>query len=83
MHISNVKKGKGYALPGEGILPLESLLTKLKQEGYRGAISFKIHPKFLHAEDHEQVMKNLASCKKFYEEYFVKIETVVEIETIH
>lgn len=76
VHLSNVKKGKGYAMPDEGILPLESFLTKLKQEGYRGAISFKIHPKFLRAGDHAKIMKNLADCKKFYEEYFVKIETL-------
>lgn len=76
VHVSNVKKDKGYALPGEGILPLESFLTKLKQEGYRGAVSFKIHPKFLKAGQDEKVIKNLASCKKFYEEYFVKIETL-------
>lgn len=76
VHVSNVKKGKGYALPDEGILPLESFLTKLKQEGYRGAISFKIHPKFMRAGSDEKVMKNLTACKKFYTEYFVKIETL-------
>lgn len=76
VHISNVKKGKGYAMPDEGILPLESFLTKLKQEGYKGAISFKIHPKFLRAGDHEKVLKNLAECKKFYTDYYVKIEAL-------
>lgn len=76
VHVSNVKKGKGYALPDEGILPLESFLTKLKQEGYRGAVSFKIHPKFLRAGDHEKVLKNLAACKKFYTDYYVKIEAL-------
>jgi sugar phosphate isomerase/epimerase len=73
VHVSNVKKGKGYALPDEGILPLESFLTKLKQEGYRGAISFKINPKFLQAGDNKKVLHHMADCKKFYEDYFVKI----------
>lgn len=76
VHLSNVKKGKGYALPDEGVLPLESFLTKLKQEGYRGAISFKIHPKFLGAGNEQRIMKNLDECKKFYENYYVKIETL-------
>lgn len=76
VHVSNMKKGKGYALPDEGILPLESFMTKLKQEGYRGAVSFKIHPKFLQAGDDKKVMKHLAECKQFYENYFVKIETL-------
>jgi len=80
VHISNVKKGNGYALPSEGILPLESFLTKLKQENYKGAVSFKIHPKFLHAGDHDKVLKHLEECKKFYEEYFVKIATLPGIE---
>lgn len=76
VHVSNVRKGKGYALPDEGVLPLESFLTKLKQEGYRGAVSFKINPKFLNAGNEDKVMKNLAACKKFYESYYVKIETL-------
>lgn len=80
VHLSNVKKGKGYCLPDEGILPLESFLTKLKQEGYRGAVSFKIAPKFLQAGDDKKVLKHLAECKKFYEEYYVKIETLPGID---
>lgn len=76
VHISNTRKGKGYSMPDEGILPLESFLTKLKQEGYRGAVSFKIHPKFLMAGNDEKVLKNLAECKKFYETHFEKIEVL-------
>lgn len=74
VHVSNVKKGKGYALPDEGVLPLESFLTKLKQDGYRGSVSFKIHPKFLQAGSEQKVLKHLADCKKFYETHFAKIE---------
>lgn len=73
VHISNVKKGVGYALPEEGILPLESFLTKLKQEGYRGAVSFKIQPKFMQVGHEDKVMKHLAECKKFYEDFYVKV----------
>lgn len=80
VHVSNVKKGKGYALPDEGVLPLESFLTKLKQEGYRGAVSFKIAPKSLQAGDEKKVLKHLADCKKFYEDYYVKIETLPGID---
>lgn len=80
VHLSNVKKGKGYALPNEGALPLESFLTKLKQDGYQGAISFKISPKFLDAGHDEAVKEHLASCKKFYDEYFVKVEVPGEIQ---
>ncbi len=81
VHLSNVKKGKGYALPSEGSLPLESFLTKLKQEGYRGAISYKINPRFLEAGNEDRVQKHLADCKKFYEEYFVKIAVLSGTES--
>lgn len=76
VHVSNVKKGKLYALPDEGILPLESFLTKLKQEGYKGSVSFKIHPHFLQTGSMEKVLKHLADCKKFYVDYFEKIEVL-------
>lgn len=80
VHLSNVKKGKPYSMPDEGILPLESFLTKLKQEGYRGAISFKIHPKFLHAGNDAKVIKNLTGCKKFYKEFYEDVETLPGVE---
>lgn len=80
VHVSNVKKGKGYALPDEGILPLESFMTKLKQEGYRGAISFKIHPKFLEGGSTKKVLKHLAECKKFYEDFYVAVATLPAME---
>lgn len=76
VHLSNVRKGKGYALPDEGVLPLESFLTKLKQDGYKGAVSFKIHPKFMQVGDDKKVLKNLAECKKYYESYFAKVPMI-------
>lgn len=76
VHVSNVRKGKGYYLPQEGILPLESFLSKLKQEGYHGAISFKINPKYLEVGNEDRLLKHLGECKDFYEKYFVKIETL-------
>lgn len=81
VHLSNVKRGKGYALPEEGILPLESFLTKLKQEGYAGSISFKINPKFMQADNEAKILKHLADCKKFYEDFFVKVETLPGVES--
>lgn len=78
VHLSNVRKGKGYALPDEGVLPLESFLTKLRQDGYKGAISFKIHPKYMQVGDDAKVKKHLAECKKYYETYFVKVPALPE-----
>lgn len=69
VHVSNVKKGRGGHLPGDGILPIESFLTKLAEEGYKGAISFKLNPKYLKKDDEEELIKQLkdsiAYCKKY------------------
>jgi sugar phosphate isomerase/epimerase len=74
IHISNIYHGKKYAPLQEGILPLESFLTKLKQDKYPGAISIKILPKFLHAGEDEKVIEELRRAKKYYEKYYQKVE---------
>ncbi|MBU1992549.1 MAG: sugar phosphate isomerase/epimerase [Patescibacteria group bacterium] len=74
IHLSNVNRGKKYAMPQEGILPLESLLAKLKQDQYPGAISIKVKPKFLDAGNDEKVIKHLKECKEFYEKYYVNVD---------
>lgn len=74
IHLSNVNKGRKYTMPNDGILPLESLLAKLKQDKYPGAISIKVKPKFLEAGNDEKVLKRLKECKEFYEKYYTNIE---------
>ena len=70
VHLSNVHKHKEYALPNEGILPLESFLKKLKNNKYEGAISVRVRPTELSAGDDEKVVKTLKKVKSFIEEYF-------------
>ena len=72
IHLSNIYRGKKYNLPDEGVLPLESFLTKLQQDDYPGNISIKVLPKFLKAGNDEKVLKTLKEVKKFYDSYFVK-----------
>ena len=74
IHLSNVKLGKQYYLPQEGILPLESFLTKLKQDNFPGHTSIKINPKFLFAGDDEKVLKSLIEAKIFYDTYFTNVK---------
>ena len=76
VHLSNVKGGERYAPPAKGILPIESFLTKLKQDGYPGTISLKIAPTFLPLGDDDKLMDFLAEQKDFYDTYFTKIQTV-------
>ncbi len=82
VHISNVYHGKKYAPLQEGILPLESFLTKLKQDKYPGAFSIKILPKYLHAGEDERLIEELDKAKKYYEKYYanIKVEDVKEEE---
>ncbi|MBU0668316.1 hypothetical protein KJ951_00550 [Patescibacteria group bacterium] len=74
IHLSNVRAGTPYSPPEKGILPIESFLTKLKQDNFKGTISFKINGKFLNAGDDEKLMHSLAEQKRFYETYFVNVK---------
>jgi len=74
INLSNIKNGKKYSLPQEGILPIESLLTKLKTDKFPGAISVKIHPHNMHAGKDEKMLEELKNIKKFYEKYYVNAE---------
>ncbi|KKR25911.1 MAG: hypothetical protein UT55_C0025G0008, partial [Candidatus Peregrinibacteria bacterium GW2011_GWE2_39_6] len=69
VHLSNVYHNKPYALPETGILPIESFLSKLKQDDFQGAISLKIKPKNLNIENQEKLLQTLKSslfyCRKY------------------
>jgi sugar phosphate isomerase/epimerase len=73
IHLSNVKSGQSYHLPDKGILPLESLLAKMKQDNFEGHFSLKVLPKFLAAGDDEKVLSKLIEAKKFYLKYFYNL----------
>jgi sugar phosphate isomerase/epimerase len=77
VHLSNVKLGRQYYLPNEGILPIESFLTKLKQDSWPGNISIKVNPKYMDAGDDEKVLKKLLDIKKFYDTYFTNVQIMV------
>ncbi|MFH0820679.1 MAG: sugar phosphate isomerase/epimerase [Candidatus Peregrinibacteria bacterium] len=70
VHLSNVRYHKEYSLPNEGILPLESLLKKLKKDNFKGCISVLVRPQELNAGDDADVIHKLKSVKKFVEEYY-------------
>ncbi len=80
VHLSNVKLGKQYYLPNEGILPIESFLTKLKQDSWPGNIAVKVNPKFIEAGNDENVLKKLLEIKKFYDTYFTNVQVMAQVE---
>lgn len=76
VHLSNVKAGTPYSLPEKGILPIESFLTKLKQDSFPGTISLKLNGKFLNAGDDEKVLKALQEQKLFFDTYFTNVKVL-------
>lgn len=69
VHLSNVFRGKEHSLLHEGIMPLESFLTKLKKDKYAHDISLVVRPKALAAGDDKIVMRSLEQSLKFYKRY--------------
>lgn len=80
VHISNVKAGQYYYLLGKGILPIESFLTKLKQDNFAGAVSLKVNGKYLEAGDDQKLMKTLQEQKLFYDTYFTNVKVMTSTE---
>ncbi len=78
IHLSNVKSGTPYAPPEKGILPIESFLAKLKQDGFKGTVSFKINGKFLNVGDDAKLMKSLEEQKLFFETYFTNVKVMTK-----
>ena len=73
VYLSNVRRGTPYALPQNGVLPVESLLTKLAQIRYAGDFTLKVNAKQLFEGDDEKVVQKLGDCRDFYTKYFEKI----------
>lgn len=69
VHLSNVRHHKEYSLPNEGVLPLESLLNKMKSNGYDGVVSIRVRPTDLMEGDDEKVVKALKKAKDFVDSY--------------
>jgi sugar phosphate isomerase/epimerase len=71
IHFSNVRKGKLHSIPMEGVLPLESLLTKLKKDKYKKPISVVVNPRELKVGHDKKMLDNLKAIKDFYAKYYL------------
>lgn len=60
---------KEELLPGRGDAPVESLLVKLKDAGYKGIFTLKVNPKELEVGNDSAVIKHLTEAKAYYEKY--------------
>ncbi len=69
IHLSNVYRGKAYAPPETGVLPIESFLTKLKRDKFKGAICIRVKPKNFHVGNDDKMLEGLKSSLKFCKKY--------------
>ena len=51
-------------------MPLESLLIKLKENGYPWHFTLQVNPKELSAGRDDAVLENLSAAKAYIEKYF-------------
>lgn len=70
IYLSNVSHNKPYSLPQEGILPVESFLTKLAQKRFIGNFSVRVASHFLSEGDDKKVLEKMIEIREFYEKYF-------------
>lgn len=70
VHLSNVNKGKEGSLLHEGIMPLESFLTKLKKDEYKGHLSLVVRPRALGVGDDRILVRSLEKSVEFVRKYY-------------
>ena len=71
IYLANAQGGRGYVSLPHGVLPVESLLTKLAREDYRGDFTLKISPDNMHAGNDERMFEVIKESKDFFDKYFV------------
>jgi len=72
VYLSDKTGNKEELLPGKGDMPLESLLIKLSDGGYKGYFTLKVVPKELGAGNDINVLKKLAEAKEYFLRHFAK-----------
>lgn len=70
VHLANSRRDRSHTLLSDGNLPLESFLTRLARDNYKGAIVLRLSPHSLGVGKLDKVMSNLENCKKFITKYF-------------
>ena len=73
VYLSNVHRNVPYSPLSTGVLPVESFLTKLKRNNYRGDFTLKISPENLREGDDERMLEIIRASKEFFEKYFTNV----------
>jgi sugar phosphate isomerase/epimerase len=72
IYLSDKTEEEDGLFPGEGNMPLESLLIKLGDVGYTGHFSLSVDPKSLETGDDATVLQKLKEVEKFLLKYYSK-----------
>lgn len=71
IYLSDKNDEQSGLFPGQGNMPLESLLIKLSEVGYNGYFSLSVNPQSLSAwEDDTTVIAQMGQCRIFLSKYF-------------
>jgi sugar phosphate isomerase/epimerase len=68
--LSDKTAAKVGLLPGKGEMPLETLLIRLREGGYKRAFTLKVDPKVLGVGNDETVLKRMADAQKFWSKHY-------------
>lgn len=68
--LSDKTSSKDELLPGKGEMPLETLLIRLKEGGYKRNFTLKVDPRALGVGDDALVLKRMNDSKKFLDKYY-------------
>jgi len=72
VYLSDKTGNKEELLPGKWDMPLESLLIKLHDGGYKGYFTLKVAPKELGVSSDTTVLKSLKEAKEYFSKHFKK-----------
>ncbi len=70
VYLSDKTEEKNYLFPGEGNMPLESLLIRMKEAGYTWPFSLLINPTELWAGNDARVIERLMDVRRFLDRYY-------------
>ncbi len=68
--LSDKTAAKDGLIPGKGEMPLETLLIRLKEGGYKRKFTLKVEPKSLGVGDDAMVIKRMGESRKFWEKHY-------------
>lgn len=78
VYLSNVDRGILYSNLNNGVLPLESFLTKLKQQHYKGLFTLQLSPKAAKEGNEDKMKEVLKDARTFFDKYYTKAKELGE-----